>query len=117
MRYRKLDKNGDFSAGHGSADFFVDSPEAVGQSVLTRLRLWTGEWFLNTDEGTPYREQVLGAHRRQSAGPAIKMRVAGTEGVTSVDAFNADYDGDSRHIAVAATISTVYGETQIEGVI
>ena len=117
MRYRKLDKNGDFSAGHGSADFFVDSPEAVGQSVLTRLRLWTGEWFLNTDEGTPYSSQVLGAHRRQSAGPAIKMRVASTEGVTSVNAFNADYDGDSRHIAVAATISTAYGETELTEVI
>ena len=117
MRYRKLDDNGDFSAGHGSADFFVDSPEAVGQSVLTRLRLWTGEWFLDTDEGTPYREQVLGVRKRQTAGPALKLRIASTEGVTSVDAFNADYDGDSRHIAVAAAVDTVYGETQVEGVI
>lgn len=117
MRYRKLDENGDYSAGHGSADFFVDEPNAVAQSVLTRLRLWTGEWFLNTDEGTPYREQVLGAHRRQSAGPAIKMRVAGTEGVTSVNDFAADYDGDARALTVTAAVDTVYGETQVEGVI
>ena len=117
MRYRKLDKNGDLSAGHGSADFFVDQPEAVGQSVLTRLRLWTGEWFLDTDEGTPYREQVLGVRKRQTAGPALKMRVASTEGVTSVNDFAADYNGDSRHIAVAATISTAYGETELTEVI
>lgn len=117
MRYRKLDDNGDFSAGHGSADFFVDQPNAVAQSVLTRLRLWMGEWFLNTDEGTPYREQVLGVRKRQTAGPALKLRIASTEGVTSVDDFNADYDGDSRHIAVAATISTAYGETELEEVI
>lgn len=117
MRYRKLDENGDYSAGHGSADFFVDSPETVGQSVLTRLRLWTDEWFLNTDEGTPYREQVLGVRKRQTAGPALKLRVASTEGVTSVDNFAADYDGDSRHLAVSATISTVYGETELTEVI
>ena len=117
MRYRKLDNDGDFSAGHGTADFFVDQPEAVGQSVLTRLRLWTGEWFLNTDEGTPYREQVLGAHRRQSAGPAIRMRVASTEGVTSVNDFAVEYDGDARALTVTATVDTVYGETKIEGVI
>ena len=117
MRYRKLDENGDFSAGHGSADFFVDQPEAVGQSVLTRLRLWSGEWFLDTDEGTPYSTQVLGAHRRQAAGPAIKMRVASTEGVTSVNNFGADYDGDARALTVTAEVDTVYGETQIEGVI
>ena len=117
MRYRKLDKNGDFSAGHGSADFFVDSPEAVGQSVLTRLRLWTGEWFLDTNEGTPYRELVLGVRKRQTAGPAIKMRVAGTEGVTEVSDFAAEYDGDARALTVTATVDTVYGETTIEGVI
>lgn len=117
MRYRKLDENGDYSAGHGSADFFVDSPETVGQSVLTRLRLWTGEWFLNTDEGTPYREQVLGMRKRQTAGPALKLCVASTEGVTSVDNFAADYDGNSRHLAVSATISTVYGETELTEVI
>ena len=117
MRYRKLDTDGDFSAGHGSADFFIDQPEAVGQSVLTRLRLWTGEWFLNTDEGTPYREQVLGVRKRQTAGPALKLRVASTEGVTSVDNFAADYDGDARALTVTATVDTVYGETTIEGVI
>lgn len=117
MRYRKLDENGDFSAGHGSADFFTDTPDAVGQSVLTRLRLWSGEWFLDTDEGTPYSTQVLGAHRRQSAGPAIKMRIAGTEGVTSVENFAAMYDGDARSLSVTATVDTVYGETLVEGVI
>lgn len=117
MRYRKLDENGDYSAGHGSADFFVDSQEAVGQSVLTRLRLWSGEWFLDIDEGTPYSTQVLGAHRRQSAGPAIKMRVAATEGVTSVDNFSAEYDGDARALTVTAAVDTVYGETTVEEVI
>ena len=117
MRYRKLDANGDFSAGHGPADFFVDEPNAVAQSILTRLRLWTNEWFLDTAEGTPYREQVLGVRKQQTAGPALKLRVASTEGVTSIDAFSADYDGDSRHLAVSATVSTIYGETELAEVI
>ena len=117
MRYRKLDNDGDFSAGHGPADFYADEPAAVAQSILTRLKLWTGEWFLNTDEGTPYREQVLGVRKRQTAGPAIKLRVASTEGVTSVEDFSADYDGDSRHLTVSATVSTVYGEAELEEVI
>jgi hypothetical protein len=29
MRYRKLDADGDYSFGNGSADFYVNSPEAV----------------------------------------------------------------------------------------
>ena len=54
MRYRKLDAAGDFVFGHGAADYHRDSPEAVAQAVLTRLKLHRGEWFLDRSEGTPY---------------------------------------------------------------
>lgn len=117
MQYRKLTESGDFSAGHGPADFFNNTPEAVAQAVLTRLRLWTGEWFLDTQEGTPYREQVLGVRKRESAGPAIRKRIAQTQGVLSVDSFSAEYDGDSRHIAVSAEITTIYGPAVISEVL
>lgn len=113
MRYRKLDANGDFSAGHGTADFFVDQPEAVAQAVLTRLRLWTGEWFLDTAEGTPYREQVLGVRKRQSAGPALRKRIAQTQGLEKIDSFYAGYDGEERALSVSAEVTTVYGEASI----
>lgn len=117
MRYRKLDANGDFSAGHGSADFFIDQPEAVAQAVLTRLRLWTGEWFLDTAEGTPYREQVLGVRKRQSAGPALRKRIAQTQGLEKVNSFYAGYDGEERSLSVSAEVTTIYGETVISEVL
>ena len=39
MKYRKLTENGDYAFGRGGADMHADTPEAVGQAVLTRLRL------------------------------------------------------------------------------
>ncbi len=114
MRYRKLDANGDFSAGHGAADFHIDTPEAVAQAVLTRLRLWAGEWFLDTQEGTPYRERVLGVRKRLTAGPALKARIAATLNVSSVDSFSATYDGDTRALDVSADITTTYGAAALQ---
>ena len=47
MKYRKLTENGDYAFGRGGADMHADTPEAVGQAVLTRLRLFAGEWFVD----------------------------------------------------------------------
>ena len=62
MKYRKLTENGDYAFGRGGADMHADTPEAVGQAVLTRLRLFAGEWFVDLKEGTPYVPGVLGKH-------------------------------------------------------
>ena len=35
MKYRKLTENGDYAFGRGGADMHADTPEAVGQAVLT----------------------------------------------------------------------------------
>jgi hypothetical protein len=117
MRYRKLDENGDMLFGNQQGDFHIDNPEAVGQSVLTRLKLWQGEWFLNTDEGTPFEQSALGTNKMKTIDPAIRKRILESEGVESLDSFELLWDSDSRHVNINATITTVYGEQEILGVL
>lgn len=113
MKYRKLDSSGDMVFGHGLNDYLQDTPETVAQSVLTRLKLWRNEWYLNTDDGTPYMQDVLGTNTKQSAIRAIQQRVLDSPGVTKITAF--EYTQSGRHAKFMLTIETIYGEATVNG--
>lgn len=124
MRYRKLDANGDMQFGHGSGDFWFNQPEAVGQSVKTRLLLFSGEWYLDTVAGTPWggfplndlvveQGQILGVHTQLSRDAAIRERILTTEGVTSLVSYYSYFNPDTRAYAVEATIDTIYGVVNV----
>lgn len=110
MRYRQLDSSGDYMLN----SFLQNSPECVGQAVLTRLELGTGQWFLDITEGTPWNTQVLGKYTTNLYDPAIKDRILGTPGVLELQSYSSARNPDTRQLTVAATISTIYGVTSIE---
>jgi hypothetical protein len=120
MRYRKLDANSDMQFGHGAGDFWHDQPEAVGQSVKTRLLLFSGEWFLDTRAGTPWggfplndlvvqQGRILAEHTQLSRDGAIRDRIISTEGVSAIIAYDSFFNPDTRAFVVQATIDTIYG--------
>jgi hypothetical protein len=110
MKYRALDSLGDYTIGK---PFLENSPTCVAQAVSTRLKLWKGEYFVNTSDGTPYSEEVLGKRQQRVPESAIKKRILGTPGVTSITAFSSQYDGDTRQLLINATIDTLYGSVPI----
>jgi hypothetical protein len=113
MRYRKLDENGDYSFGHGQADFWHDVPEAPAQAVRTRLSLWEGEWYLDDREGMGWRTRVLGERTAGRRDAAIRRHILGTQGVRSILAYSSALVRDSRSFTVNTEIDTVYGRFQI----
>jgi hypothetical protein len=114
LRYRKLAADGDYSFGNGQLDFYRDVPEAVAQSVQTRLLLWLGEWFLNIDEGTPYMLSILGKKTKTEADAAIQDRILTTDGVVNIEEYESSINQDTRSMIVNATINTIYGPTAIQ---
>lgn len=113
MRYRKLDAAGDYTLGSGQ-DWHVNTPEAVAQAVLTRLRLNQGEWFLDTSDGMPWATEVLGKYTELTRDAVIKDRVLGTPGVTELLEYSSTFDGNTRALSVSMTISTAYGAATVE---
>lgn len=108
MRLRKLTADGDYSFGRGPTEFWINTPAGVAQAIQQRLLLWTGEWFLDETEGTPYATLILGRGTQATYDQAIKERILGTEGVLSIDQY-VSLLTDDRKLSVFAAITTIYG--------
>lgn len=106
MRYRKLDADDDYVFGHGELDFLVDSPEAVRQSVATRLRLLMGEWYLDTSDGTPWLQQVLDKGTNQTYDLVVQTRVLQTTGVRGIIKYQSTVT--DRKLTISMLLDTIY---------
>ena len=113
MRYRRESPDGDYVFGT-SADFLVDSADAVAQAALTRMRLYAGEWFLDKREGLDL-TLILGYGTQTTRDAEVQSRIGETQGVQRIVAYSSSMDGRAFH--VTCTVDTIYGTTTISGVI
>lgn len=116
MRVRRM-VGGDMTFGKSSANFLVNSPDAVAQVIGSRLGLWVGEWFLDTSAGTPWMQQVIGFGTQPLYDQAIRERILGSPGVLSLTQYSSQFTASARSLAVTATVSTLYGSTAAVGAI
>ncbi|QHI29035.1 hypothetical protein AhaeINNSZ174_05905 [Acinetobacter haemolyticus] len=115
MRYRKLTSDGDYVFGSGKNDFLVNTPETVAQAILTRLKLWLGEWFADTADGTGWNQSIVGKHSKNLYELTLRQRVLETQGVVNIIDFQSTLDPDTRRLTVTMTVNTVYGEAYLNG--
>lgn len=115
MRYRKLSSDGDYVFGSGKNDFLVNSPEAVAQAILTRLKLWLGEWFADTSDGTGWNQSIVGKQSKNLYELTLHQRVLETPGVKSIVDFQSALDPETRRLIVSMTVNTIFGEASLNG--
>ncbi len=108
MRYRQLSSTGDYTFGFSASNFYINTPEAVGQAVETRLNLFTGTWFLDILDGTPWLQDVLGKYTQQTYEFVLRSRILGTPGVTSIESLYATYDPTTRALTITGAVYTAY---------
>ena len=115
MRYRKLSSDGDYVFGSGKNDFLVNSPEAVAQAILSRLKLWLGEWFADISDGTGWNQSIVGKQSKNLYELTLHQRVLETPGVKSIVDFQSALDPDTRRLTVSMTVNTIFGEASLNG--
>ena len=75
----------------------VKGADRVRQNIDIKLKLWQQEWFLDTEFGTPWLEEVLGK-RISLAGALAATRASIMEvaDVNSITSFNYSFNRQSR---------------------
>ena len=92
----------------------VDKAEQVRQQLLIKLKLWRGEWFLDTEFGTPYLQQILGKQLTLSGAlAALRKSILEVEGVRQILSFSYTFSNATRKLIVDFTADTPYGIVEV----
>jgi hypothetical protein len=113
MRDIALASDGDLDVSAGDLSL-VDGAARVRQQIQIKLKLWRGEWFLDTEFGTPYLPTILGKQLTLSGAlAAIRKSIMEVDGVSAIDAFDYQYSASARSLAVQFTARTPYGLIEV----
>lgn len=89
---------------------FAEDLQSVKQGIQVRVRLWLKEYWLDTSQGVPWREDIL----VRNANPAIvkadiSAAIAATPDVTSVSNVSYSFDSQGRSAKVAYNAASPFG--------
>lgn len=111
---RALNSSGEPLQGNGQNNFISDI-YAVAQIILTRLKLFQGEWWLNLNDGLPLFQSILGssgsARNLEVITNIISARISGTPFVTGISEFEVTYL--NRQFVYSGVVQTQFGAISI----
>jgi hypothetical protein len=88
----------------------IKGADRVRQNIQIKLKLWTGEWFLDTEFGTPYLESILGKQISLNAAiAALKQSILAVNDVNAITDFTYNFSRQTRAININFTASTPFG--------
>lgn len=73
--------------------FLLGDRDEIAQVLRQELRVFLGEWFLDTDEGIPYFEEILKKNPNVSTVDAIfKNKILESPGVIELTEYTLDFE-------------------------
>lgn len=95
-----------------SGEHFVRDQYAISKSVIRRIKMFYGEYFLNRQDGTRVLNGVLGKTSEIEREQELRRRILTTDGVLSITQMSITQD-ILRKVSVSVTIATPFGQEDI----
>ena len=97
-----LDSNNDLHFNNGRLVIISgnDTDEEIAQRLKMRLKLFKGEWFLNSEHGLPYFEDILGSKNLDIniIESILREQILDVKGIKEIIETSIDYDKNDRKI-------------------
>lgn len=110
MRVSGLDSGSDWTFGKGKANYKRES-RAIAQNVVTRLRSFTNDWFLDMSHGLPWFDILGSRNNERRLLRAVERQVLQTEGVLRIDRLRIVRRDANRRVTIELNYTDVLNET------
>lgn len=107
MKVAGINSSGDFLFGRGRNSYKTKS-NAIAQNVVTRLRLFTDDWYLDVDSGIEWVELLGTRGNTDRIRRAIEKSVLQTDGVKSISRIEIEQNAEDRSISVILEYNDVF---------
>lgn len=91
----------------------VSGAAAARQRIVSHLRLWRGEWALDTAAGIPYYDRVLGKQPAAVSTAAVSTAVRRIPDVLRIDSIAVETAPADRATTLRLTVETADGQLSI----
>ena len=92
----------------------VDGLESVRQRVTQRLRMFRGEYYLDTRQGVPYIDDILKHNYDEAlANRVITDTILSVQDVTGVTDISLSFVSATRELTYNANVQTIFGNMSI----
>lgn len=111
MKVSGLDKTGDWRFGRGRAVYVQDSA-AILQDVVTRLRSFRGDWFLDVRAHIAWIDLLGQPGSRDRILREVERVTLATDGVVRLTHLSMDYNRTDRRARILLGYEDIFNVTQ-----
>ena len=112
MIVSRLDKNGDWSFGK-SLDNYATNDEAIAQNVVTRIKSFKNNWFLDIDANIDWIDILGVKNNKEQITNEISRVVKSTYGVKNLVSIEV-VSVENRNAKIRVEFETIYNKKFLE---
>ena len=111
MKVSGLSKTGDWRFGRGRAVYVQDS-DAIRQNVMTRIRSFAGDWFLDVTAGIDWIQLLGRPNSRNRILREVERITLATDGVVRITELGIDHNRANRRATIILSYDDIFGVQQ-----